>query len=133
MPPLRLTLGQGQTRLLIYAIDDIAVTCWLSGDMVVVQGSPTAVNATAYPAGTLTYSSEDSGRGWGGVAFGRVPAGTTKVTISFPSGPVAVATVDGEWFGYFAPPGPNNDRLPLAIKVTAVTPTGRLSQQIEHG
>ncbi len=87
VPPLRLTLGEGQTRLLIFADDRVAITCWLSGDTFAVQGSPTAVNANAYPAGQLSYSSEDSGHEWGGVAFGRAPAGTTKVTISFPSGP----------------------------------------------
>jgi hypothetical protein len=133
MPPLRLTIARDQFRSLIYAADDIAMACWLSGDVVVVQGSPTAVNAQRYPAGKLSYSSMDSGPGLGGVAFGRVPAGTTKVTISFPTGPDAVATVVGEWFGYFAPPGPDNDRLAMATKVTAVTPTGSLSQHINHG
>ena len=133
VPPLRLTLGEGQTRLLIYADDSIAITCWLSGDTFAVQGSPTAVNANAYPAGQLSYSSEDSGHDWGGVAFGRAPAGTTKVTISFPSGPDAVATISGEWFAYFAPPGPDNNRLADATKVTAATPTGDLSQLIQHG
>jgi hypothetical protein len=52
MPPLRLTLGQGQTRLLIYADDSIAITCWLSGDA--RPGSPTAVNANAHLAGQLS-------------------------------------------------------------------------------
>jgi hypothetical protein len=133
VPPLRLTLGDGQIRLLILGDDSIAITCWLSGDTFAVQGSPTAVNATAYPAGQLSYSSEDSGHGWGGVAFGRVPAGTTTVTISFPSGPDVVATISGQWFAYFAPPGPDNGRLADATKVTAATPTGDLSQPIQHG
>jgi hypothetical protein len=132
-PPLRLTLGESQTRLLIFADDSVAITCWLSGDTFAVQGSPTAVNARAYPAGRLSYSSEDSGHDWGGVAFGRAPAGTTDVTISFPSGPDAVATLSGEWFGYFAPPGPDNNRLADATKVTAATPTGDVSQPIQHG
>jgi len=132
-PPLRLALGDGQTRLLIFADDSVAITCWLSGDTFAVQGSQTAVNATAYPAGQLSYSSEDSGHDWGGVAFGRAPAGTTKVTVSFPSGPDAVATISGEWFAYFAPPGPDNVRLADATKVTAVTPAGDVSRPIQHG
>lgn len=133
MPPLRLTLSQGETRLLLYGTDDLAVTCWLSGDLVVVAGTATAVNATVHPPGELSYGSEDSGRGWGGAAFGRVPAGTTRVTISFPSGPDAVATIVGEWFGYLAPPGPDSDRLAVATTVTAVTPTGTLTLPIQHG
>jgi len=133
VPPLRLTLGKGQTRLFIYADDSIAITCWLSGDTFAVQGSPTAVNANAYPPGQLSYRSEDSGHNWGGVAFGRVPADTTKVTISFPSGPDALATISSDWFAYFAPPGPDNDRLADATKVTAATPTGDVSQLIQHG
>lgn len=133
LPPLRLTLSQAETRFLLFATDDLAVTCWLSGDVVVVQGSPTAVNAETYPPGRLSYSSEDSGHGFGGVAFGRVPPGTTEVTISFPTGPDVVATVMGEWFAYSAPPGPDNDRLADATTVTAVTPTGNLSQPIQHG
>jgi hypothetical protein len=132
-PPLRLTLGEGQTRLLIFADDGGAITCWLSGDTFAVRGSPTAVNANAYPAGQLSYSSEDSGHDWGGVAFGRAPAGTTEVTISFPSGPDAVATISGEWFAYFAPPGPDNNRLADATEVTAATPAGAMSQAIQHG
>jgi hypothetical protein len=133
IPPLRLTLGEGPTRLLIFADDSVAITCWLAGDTFAVQGSPTAVNARAYPAGQLSYSSEDSGHDWGGVAFGRAPAGTTTVTISFPSGPAAVATISGEWFAYFAPPGPDNNRLADATKVTAATPTGDVSRPIQHG
>ena len=46
VPPLRLTLGEGQTRLLIFADDTVAITCWLADDAFAVQGSPTAVNAT---------------------------------------------------------------------------------------
>jgi hypothetical protein len=133
VPPLRLTLGDGQARLLIFADDDVAITCWLSGDTFAVQGSPTAINANAYPAGQLSYSSEDSGHGWGGVAFGRLPAEATKLTISFPSGPDVVAAVSGEWFGYFAPPGPDNSRLAEVTKVTAATPAGDVSQLIQHG
>lgn len=86
-----------------------------------------------YPAGQLSYSSEDSGHDWGGVAFGRAPAGTTHVTISFPSGPDAVATISGEWFAYFAPPGPDNDRLADATTVIAATPAGDVSRPIQHG
>ena len=133
LPPLRLSLSQDQARVLIYANDDRAVTCWLSGDVVVTGGSPTAVNAEAFPPGQLSYSSEDSGQGLGGAAYGRVPPGTTKVTISFPTGPDAEATVLGEWFGYVAPPGPNNDRLADATTVTAVTPAGTLTHPIQHG
>jgi hypothetical protein len=91
------------------------------------------VNDEAYPAGQLSYHSEDSGHGWGGVAFGRVPAGTTQVTISFPSGPDALATVVGEWYGYFARPGPKSDELTTATRVTAVIPTGNITRQIQHG
>ncbi|HEX6871998.1 MAG TPA: hypothetical protein VF163_12935 [Micromonosporaceae bacterium] len=133
IPPLRLALGEGQTRLLIFADDSVAITCWLSGDTFAVGGNPTAVNANAYPPGQLSYSSEDSGHDWGGGAFGRVPAGTTTVTISFPSGPDVVVTVSGEWFGYFTPPGPYNDRLADATKVSAATPSGEVSQPIQHG
>ena len=57
IPQLRLTLGEGPTRLLIFADDSVAITCWLSGDGFAVQGSPTAVNANAYPPGRLSYSS----------------------------------------------------------------------------
>jgi hypothetical protein len=133
IPPLRLTLAEGQTRLLIFADDGGAITCWLFGDTFAVQGSPTAVNATAYPIGQLSYSSEDSGQDWGGVAFGRVPPGTTNVTISFPSGPDVAATVNGEWFAYFAPPGADSNRLADATKVTATTSNGDVSQLIQHG
>ena len=132
IPPLRLTLGASETRLLVFADDSEAITCWLSGDTFAVQGSPTAVNAKVYPAGQLSYSSEDSGHDWGGVAFGRAPAGTTKVTISFPSGPDVEATISGEWFGYFAAPGPDNNRLAEATTVTAATPTGDLRHPIRH-
>jgi hypothetical protein len=132
-PPLRLTFALDQTRLLVYATDTLAVTCWLSGDLFTVGGSPTAVNDVAHPPGQLSYSSEDSGHGWGGLAFGRVPAGTTQVTISFPTGPAVQATVVGEWYGYLAPPGPDSDRLTTATKVTAVTPAGYLTRQVRHG
>jgi hypothetical protein len=133
VPPLRLTLGEGQSRLLIFADDSMAITCWLSDDAFAVQGSPTAVNATEYPAGQLSYSSEDSGHDWGGVAFGRIPLGTTTVIISFPSGPDVVAAISGEWFGYFAMPGPDSSRLADATKVTAATPNGEVSRTIQHG
>jgi hypothetical protein len=132
IPPLRLTLGDSQTRLLIFADDSAAITCWLSGDTFAVNGSPTAFSANAYPAGHLSYSSEDSGHDWGGVAFGRAPAGTTKVSIAFASGPDVEATISGEWFGYFAAPGPESGRLAEATIVTAATPTADVSQPIHH-
>jgi hypothetical protein len=132
-PPLRLTFTHGETRLLVYVTDTFAVTCWLSEDLFTVGGSATAVNDLAHPPGQLSYSSEDSGHGWGGVAFGRVPAGTSQVTISFPTGPAVQATVVGEWYGYLAPPGADSDRLTTATKVTAVTPTGNLTRQVRHG
>ena len=135
MPPLRLALTQDQVRLLFYANDTMAVTCWLSGDEVLAspRRNATAVNDETYPPGQLSYSSEDSGRGWGGAAFGRVPAGTTMVTISFPTGADQTATIDGEWFGYLADPGPDNVRLAEVTKVTATTPSGPLSHSIQHG
>jgi hypothetical protein len=134
-PPLRFTLGEGQTRVLIYANDRAAVTCWISGDEVIATGgvAATAVNSGLFPPGTLSYSSSDSGQGWGGIAFGRVPAGTTRVAISFRSGPDAVARISGEWYAYFAPAGPDSDRMATATKVTATTPGGVLNQPVEHG
>ena len=81
----------------------------------------------------MSYASEDSGHDWGGVAFGRVPVGTTTVTISFPSGPDVEATISGEWFGYFAPPGPDNGRLADATKVTAASPTGDVASRSNTG
>lgn len=132
-PPLRLSLALDRTGLLVYATEDAAVTCWLSGDQVTVGGSATAVDAGSYPPGRLSYRSEDSGRDWGGGAFGRAPVGTTRVTISFPSGPDVRATVVGEWFGYLAPPGQQSNRMAEATRVTAVTPAGEISLQIMHG
>jgi hypothetical protein len=118
--------------VLVFADDRSAITCWLSGDTFTVNGSSTTVNANAYPAGQLSYSSEDSGHDWGGVAFGRAPAGTTKVTLAFASGPDIEATISGEWFGYFAAPGPDSSRLAQATTVTAATPTADVSQPIYH-
>jgi hypothetical protein len=69
--PLRLSFAQDQTRVLVYASDTFAVTCWLSGDLFTTGGNATAVNDAAYPPGQLSYNAEDSGRGWGGVIFGR--------------------------------------------------------------
>src|SRR5262245_60488515 len=98
LPSLRLSLAQGQVRLLVYADQSLAVTCWINGDQVhaSVGRNATAVNGETYPAGQLSYSSEDSGYGWGGAAFGRVPAGTTRVAISFPTGADQLATIAGE-------------------------------------
>jgi hypothetical protein len=132
-PPLRLSLDLDRTRLLVYATDDFAVTCWLSGELFAIGGSPTAVDDGRYPADQLSYRSEDSGREWGGVAFGRAPPGTTEVTISFPTGPDVTATMVGEWYGYLAPPGPESHRLTTATRVTAVTGTGNVTRVIQHG
>jgi len=43
------------------------------------------------------------------------------------------ATVNGEWFAYFAPPGADSNRLADATKVTATTSNGDVSQLIQHG
>jgi len=133
IPPHRLSFDHDQTRLRVYATDDFAVTCWLSGDLFAIGGSPTAVDSGTYPPGQLSYRSEDSGREWGGAAFGRVPPGTTEVTISFPTGPDVTATMVGEWYGYLAPPGPESHRLATATRVTAATGTGNVNRVIQHG
>jgi hypothetical protein len=62
-----------------------------------------------------------------------VPAGTTQVTISFPTGADVRATIVGEWWGYLARPGADSDRLTEAVRVTVVTPDGTVTHYIRHG
>jgi hypothetical protein len=122
----------GKIKIRVYASEHDAVFCWLYADQVTVDGSATAVQEPAFPVGELSYVAFAEGHVLTQVAFGRAPAGTTKVELFAPGGAPMTATLDGEWY-LITRTGDQADRLSEVTKVVAHTPTGDRTLPVRHG
>lgn len=132
LPPLRFEVGNPRLRLRVYGDQARSLVCWATPERVDIDG-PT-MNVDAPVVGGLSYVSLGQGTGPAAVAFGRMPAGTTKVELTHPNpgGPLAAQLGEGWWI-YWVPDTSTAVDLSEVIKVTAYTPTGTQSIPIQHG
>jgi len=136
LPPLRFTrpAQAGAPALLIFATEQVTVACWLDGELwsISVNSSDMTTTMTLrHPPGRISNATSSGPEGFA-YTFGRVPAGTTEVTIEFSSGPTLPAQLAGEWYLAFAA-GDQVDRFAEINRIVASTPTGTQSLPVRHG